>query len=170
MAKNWEKPEYGFAGQNPDEEVLAVIHRHPIIFLSPGYKMLGLLILPWIVFVFTPGFTAPFSWTFIITTLWALWIGFNIYYIWINDTYVITDQRVVEVDQISLFRRETSEVPYDKVQEVGHEVVGIYHTMLKVGHVEVKTASQHKLVLEDVYDPYAIEQLIAKHIHHKQRP
>lgn len=157
---------YSFAGQNDKEKVEAVIKRHPISLLVLGYEILLWLLLPWVVFVFTPGFTAPFAATFLATMVIALWYSFIAYYMWVNDIYLVTNQRVIVCNQVSLLKRVVSEVPYDKVQSLSHEVNGLKQVLMHIGDVVISTASRDTVVrLRDVSDPYGVEQLIAKYVH-----
>jgi len=157
---------YSFAGQNDNEQVVAVIKRHPISLLIQGYEILLWLLLPWVVFVFSPGFTAPFAATFFATMLVALWYSFIAYFMWINDIYLVTSRRVIMCNQQSLFKRVVSEVPYDKVQSLSHEVTGLKQVLMHIGDVVISTASRDTVVrLRDVADPYGVEQQIAKFVH-----
>lgn len=157
---------YSFAGQNDKEQVVAVVKRHPISLLILGYEILLWLLLPWVVFVFSPGFTAPFAATFLATMLIALWYSFIAYFMWINDIYLVTNRRVIACNQQSLFKRVVSEVPYDKVQSLSHEVTGLKQVVMHIGDVIISTASRDTVVrLRDVSDPYGIEQMIAKFVH-----
>lgn len=156
------KGSFRFAGQRKDEVVLLVARRHPVVLLYPGYKMVGIALIPWLVFVFSAGFTSWFGWTLLLDTLLLIWLGFSNYYSWTNSIYVLTNHRVIATDQRTILNRVVSEIPYEKIQEVSHQVKGMYHTMLNVGDVYVKTASGMQLALTDVYLPYELEQKIAQ--------
>lgn len=159
------KGSFRFDGQRDDEVVVLVARRHPIVLLYPGYKIVGVALLPWLVFVLSAGFSSLFGWVLLIDTLVVAWLCFSAYYTWVNDIYVLTNHRVIATDQRTILDRVVSEVPYEKIQEVSHQVKGIYHTMLNVGNVHVKTASGMQVVLTDVYMPYEMEQKIAQHMH-----
>ena len=159
------KEEYRFRGQAVDEKVLLVVRHHPVVLLHDGYMILAVTLAPWAVFVFS-SFTAAFGWTLMISTILGAWLVFQTYYTWINDIYVLTNKRVLATDQRQVFEREVKEVRYDRIQEVSHEVKGIYSTMLNVGDVRIKTAAGIDLILKTVPEPYEIEQKIAHNVSH----
>ena len=161
--------EYTFRGQNRDEKVVLVLHRHPVVLLQAGYVVLGLMLIPWVIFIVTPGFTAPFGWTQLIVLVISAWLVFVAYYTWNNAIYVITNQRVISTDQKTVLNRTISEVPYEKVQEISHAVEGLYHNLLHIGDVTVRTAARRAdLILRDVVDPYEVEQTISKYVNKKK--
>ncbi len=155
--------EYRFRGQGTDEKVILVVRHHPVVLLHDGYIILAIALVPWAVFVFS-AFTAAFGWTLLLSTIAAAWMIFQAYFTWINDIYVLTNKRVLVTDQRQVFEREVKEVRYDRVQEVSHEIKGLYATMLNVGNVKIKTASGDDMNLIMVPGPYEIEQKIAQNV------
>lgn len=93
-----------------------------------------------------------------------LWLLFFLtvvdYYL---DIWIITDRRILDIVQHSLFHREVSEFAIDKVQDVTVTVKGFLPTLMRFGDVDVKTASQTKtLVLHNIPEPYKIQDLIIR--------
>lgn len=161
--------DYTFQGQNKDEKVELVLRRHPVVLLKAGYVILVLMLIPWLFFVITPGMTGLFGWAFLVALLISIWFIFSAYYTWVNDIYVITNQRVISTDQTTVLNRTVNEVPYNKVQEIGHKVEGLYHNMLHIGDVTIKTAARNTdMILKDVLEPYEVEQAISKHVNKKK--
>ena len=154
-----------FDGQRDDEEIVAVWRRNPATFLREGvvvliasliillsFRMVGasiitsLLIGLWLVFV-------------------PIYVGIALYRWW-NDLYVLTTQRLVDVDQRGLFHRAVAEAPLENVQDVSFEVRGIVQTVLNYGSVLVQTASvTTQISIEGVTDPQAIQQTILRATH-----
>ncbi|MEX0594509.1 MAG: PH domain-containing protein, partial [Patescibacteria group bacterium] len=89
--------------------------------------------------------------------------SFYIWFLWNNGTYVMTNQRVIRIDQLGIFRRQISEAEIDRIQEISTEIDGPIRTMLNFGDVKIQTASREgRVVLEDVVDPYDIQQQIVR--------
>lgn len=76
---------------------------------------------------------------------WVLFfIIWTIYYL---DVLVITDKRMVNIEQHHLFSREVSEGRLDRIQDVTVEVHGILPTMLHFGDIRVQTAGEARAFL-----------------------
>jgi len=74
---------------------------------------------------------------------------------------IITNVRIVDVNQVSLLHREVSELNISNVQDVSSEITGVLGTMLTYGDVLVQTAGvQQKFVFEKVAHPESIKKLL----------
>jgi uncharacterized membrane protein YdbT with pleckstrin-like domain len=97
-------------------------------------------------------------------SLWLLilWIGFFI--AWTNyvlDYWVITNERLIDVEQISLFSRKVSALSLDRIQDVTVETHGIVHSLLHIGTLHVQTAgAQKEFHISDIHFPYELKNII----------
>ena len=80
------------------------------------------------------------------------------------DLWIITNQRVIDVEQHGLFRRETSEFGIDKVQDITVEVPHILATFLKYGNLRIQTAGERSFTIKDVPNIYEIKKTIMDQI------
>ncbi|OGD32272.1 hypothetical protein A3C91_00755 [Candidatus Azambacteria bacterium RIFCSPHIGHO2_02_FULL_52_12] len=60
------------------------------------------------------------------------------------DFWVLTDRRVIAVEQRGLFSQSVGEFELAKIQDVMVEVNGILGTMLDYGTIKVSTAGEHQ--------------------------
>lgn len=105
------------------------------------------------VFVFMENFFAMLIWIL----FFLIWID---YYF---DVWVITNKRVVDVQQNGLFSREVSELQIEKIQDITTEVHGVIPTFLNYGNVYIQTAGEReRFVFANVPDPYHIKDMIMK--------
>jgi len=154
--------DYSFRGKRSGENVLLVVRCHPWILMPIVWFWLLMLALVLGSLYF---FGASSTTTYVIYG--ALILGglysFYIWFLWNNGTYVVTNQRVIRIDQLGLFNRQISEAEIDKIQEISTEIKGPIRTMLNFGDVKIQTASREgRVVLEDVVDPYDIQQQIVR--------
>ena len=161
---------FHFSGQNKDEEVLYVIHRHwfniiinfiPIFFMT--LLLLGShLFLPTLLPEFTVGLAGQLF--MFIESIFAMIIWVLLFLIWIDyyfDVWIITTKRVVDIEQKGLFSRKVSEARYDKIQDITTEVKGIIPTILNYGNVLIQTAAEkEKFVFTQIADPYGIKDML----------
>lgn len=93
--------------------------------------------------------------------LWSIFfVMWTNYYL---DVWVITNHRVVDIEQFSLFSRDVSEFRLDRIQDITIEVKGLIPTILNFGNLHVQTAGMmRELMIRDVHDPYSTKNRIIK--------
>ncbi len=93
--------------------------------------------------------------------LWSLF-----FVVWTNyylDVWIITDQRIVDIEQFSLFSRDVSEFRMDRVQDLTVEVKGIIPTLMGFGDLHIETAGMHhQFHINEIPNPYEIKDRIVK--------
>lgn len=161
-----------FQGKREDEEIIMLLRRHWLILaleFLPLFLMLFFLLalnlfseniiafLPPLfsgeLFYLLDSFLFMFFWLI----LFVIWVD---YYL---DVWVVTDQRIVNIEQHGLFRREVSELEHSKIQDVTTEIHGIIPTLLKFGYVYVQTAGEKsRFVFKQVPNPVLVRTLIMK--------
>ncbi|MEK9148296.1 MAG: PH domain-containing protein [Patescibacteria group bacterium] len=157
----------------PGEKVLWVMRRHWIVFLGPLVMFFILLTVPPIGISLAPrylpnalrgemfGALATFLLALytmgLLTYLLVIWIA---YYL---DIWVITDHRLIDVEQHGLFHREISEIPMERVQNVTIEIPGFVATVLKFGNIRIQTAGHGEFTISEVPDCYQAKDLILKY-------
>lgn len=84
--------------------------------------------------------------------------GFVDYYL---DIYIVTDQRLVDISQLGLFRRRISELQIRQVQDVSAHVEGVFSTLLHFGDVYIQTAAEREnFIFQSVPHPYTVAKQI----------
>lgn len=128
----------------PDEDIVLVVRKHWFVLLrdSIGVIIAGLIPLILISALTTSSPTGPALSTFL-TSVWLLAVWMMLFTVWTNyylDIWIVTDKRVVNVDQIHLFKRDITTLRIERVQDITVEVHGFFATMLKFGNLEIQTA------------------------------
>lgn len=159
-----------FQGQHENEEILRVIHRHWFNLFSHLFAVIffsfllisSLLVLP----ILFPDIVSAENWRFFVfvenTFFIFMWIfGFLVWIDYYFDVWIITSERIVNIEQRGLFVREISELNFARVQDVTAEVKGIIPTILNYGDVFIQTAGEtERFVFRQVGDPYKIKDMI----------
>jgi len=156
--------DFTFEGQEEDEIVLLLIHQHPLTFTKESAILIASILILVIIFYLQSGLGGIFSYVFILLLLINGYLMLRRYIIWRNSVYVITDKRLIAVEQNCFFRRITIEANLDKVQNVAHEINGFWQTIFNFGNVIIQTGgySKKNMLLEQVHHPLAIQQKIMK--------
>lgn len=161
-----------FPGQEPNEKVKAVLRRHWIKLFGHAVWFVIQTIIPLVaasLIIFLTDFRLD------IDSIWFVLVvlAASLYYLFITlfffadlvgyhlDVWVVTDQRIVSMEQLGLFDRVVSQQPIQKVQDVTHEVKGQMPTLFGFGNVRVQTAGEEEhFVFEDVPHPDQVAKLI----------
>jgi len=155
---------FTFRGQRPDETVRRVVRRHPIIFFWPLLQATIALAVAIIIFVFFDLGTV-FYITLLIAGLFIFSVVFKIWFLYSNSFCLITNQRVINIDQRGFFDRQITETEFSKIQDVTNTTVGMLGTSLNFGIIEIQTAGkENKLRIKDIPDPYQVQQDITKNL------
>lgn len=103
--------------------------------------------------------------------LMGIWIyGFLIWIDYWFDIWIMTNQRVINIEQEGMFRRSTSELNYAKVQDVTALVEGFFQTVINYGDVQVQTAgTEEKFLLRTISDPNKVKEMIMGQMQNKER-
>lgn len=142
-----------------NEELIDILHHHVVTFFLALVKILILFIIPFffITFILNSKILTLFFLAYL-----ALVLIFAVYewIIWYFDVYIISDTRIIQIEQKGVFHRTVSEAPLERVQDVTFDVKGIFPTLFNYGDVKVQTASEISLELRKIAGPEDIKTLI----------
>jgi len=159
-----------FPSQSSDEKIFLLLRRHWFTYAVFIFIALVMAI-PFVIFA-AVYFTNPIIFegavgnlSIIIGTLYFLFIlslilyGFIDYYL---DVYIVTNERIVDIEQSGMFKRKISELHLYQVQDVKASVTGAFPTMLHYGDIHVQTAAeQENFVFKAIPNPYRVSKMIA---------
>lgn len=144
-----------------NEEVLEIFRSYGLFLIPPVVLGLFLALTPWFFFVRLFDFGAFGLGVFVFsqTVGWLLII--RTIYLWRTNLLVVTNFRIVDVHQKSIFNRVISEVGYDMLQNVSYEVNGMLATILNYGKLIFETiGSETAYVFRLVKNPVRIQNLV----------
>jgi uncharacterized membrane protein YdbT with pleckstrin-like domain len=155
----------------PDEKLVYFLRRHPITLWSIVLSLLVLVSFPplgyWYVSQYQPGLlenSTTLTFIILIGSVFFLfaWLflfqNFIDYYL---DMWIVTNRRILNIEQIGMFSRRVSELRLYRIQDVTATVSGIIHTMFDYGEVEIQTAGEKEhFLFEDITHPNAIAKTI----------
>jgi hypothetical protein len=158
--------EFTFDGQRADESVEEAVKNHPFILFLPGLKSMLFLVIPIAVLLFW-GATSVFTFTAFIAVLVAFAVFSKSYYEYSASVLIVTNQRVIYLDQEGFFKRRIIETNLDKIQDVASDTSGVLRTTLDYGDLIIRTAGAGKgseIIVKNIASPYQIQQAITKRI------
>lgn len=168
--------EYHFPipGQELDEKIIIWARRHWASFLKSLLIILFSFFVP-IVLLFSFWQFLPDLFSGIGGLLIVL--GGSLYYLilwayafveWITyyyDLFIVTDSKIIDVNQDGVFHRQITELSLLRVQDVSGEMKGLLETIFAYGDIVIQTAgAQERSVFPDIPNPYEIaEKVLSLH-------
>ena len=150
-----------------DEKMIAEYRRHWYVLATESGLIALLALLPFMMLTTLSITGSPDRLLFLIlflSTGWLVILWSLFFVVWINyylDVWILTDRKIIDVEQYSLFSRDVSEFRLDRVQNITVEVKGVVATLLKFGTLHVETAGAKKeFVLKNVPNPYSVRDEI----------
>ncbi len=126
-----------FEGQRKGEKLLFVFRRHILTARKGLYFLLMMVAVG-----FVPMWIWQVGWTF-----WA-WLGCvavgflgwgYAYMLWYFSVYVVTNERIRQINQKGIFKKSVVDLGLDKIQSVSYTVPGIFGGMFGYGTLLVQT-------------------------------
>ena len=80
---------------------------------------------------------------------------------WFFNVYIVTDERIVDVDFVNLVYREITDANIDQIQDVTAQMGGVVRTIFKYGDVVIQTAAEvPRIEFEAVPDPDRVSRIL----------
>jgi hypothetical protein len=137
-----------FENQHENEKVLLVLRQHPVLNLIWITIALLMGLAPLVVFPILPFATVfPGIFSFFALILWYLLVTAYViesFLHWYFNLYIITDERIIDVDFYSLIYKEVSEAKLDKVEDVTATTAGFLGAVFNYGTIAVQTAAERR--------------------------
>lgn len=148
----------------PNEHVVGIFRKHPFTVWVTAITYGFLALVPIIAFPFISPEIIPTQWIGICYWIYLLilWIGFFIYWTdFILDSWILTNERLVDIEQLGLFSRRISTLSLDRIQDVTTQESGLIDTFFKIGTVYIQTAGeQREFKIPSARNPERIKELI----------
>ncbi len=152
------------------EEIVAVV-RHFGLTLWPKILAAIFLIVAPFFFIF-PLFKWG-SWgvgLFLLLILLGVFYAARIFVLWYYNCFIITNRRVIDIDQRGIFSRVVSEADFSEIKDVSHRRKGIWQTIFRYGDVRIQIADTDiGLEIKNVRAPEETQQLISDLLHPARR-
>lgn len=160
------------------EIVLKIVRRHWFIIVSELFGIVIAATLPFIALVgsaillpdlFTTLIANQTLIYFIILGICAwillcMLIGFMIWTNYYLDTWVVTDRRIIYIDQLGFFNRNVSMFRLERLQDIEIKVTGILQTFLNFGTISAQTAgsTENNFRSSGLPDPRGLQSIIQR--------
>jgi len=153
-----------FAEQNDSEKIFLAVRPHWITNLSWIFVAFIMLFVPFFFKYLTFLDFFPSQYRLAITLFWYLITfisAFERFLSWYFDVFLITDERVVDIDCNNLLNKHFAEADLSMIQDVSSSVRGVFGTFFNYGNVLIQTASEtNQITFDNVPNPEKIIKLL----------
>ena len=159
-----------FPSQLPDEKIVIAVREHWFILSFKIFIIALLSLLPLLFkFLLTESgildsneiisqIVFTFETVYYLGLLVALFIVFVLYYL---NLHIVSENRVVDIDQIGLLSHEVSELNIETIEDVSSHTTGVFGNLLDYGTVYVQTAGgTERFEFDNVPNPAQIASTI----------
>ena len=159
------KPRWtAFSTQAPDEEILLLLRKHPLTQLGWIFVAIVIAVIP-VIFSGIPflEFLPPLYHFAVVLGWYMLLAGFVMesFLTWYFNVYIITDERIIDVDFLSLIYQNISSAKIDNIEDVTATKGGALRSVFDFGKVQIQTAAEKReFEFEDVPHPSKVTKLL----------
>lgn len=158
-----------FETQEAKEDVVLFLRQHPIVNVPWIIIAIILVLAPTVLFPFIAVFlpvaaSLPVGYMIVGTVFWYVaTFGFilgNFLY-WFFNIYIVTNERVVDIDFLYLLYKRFSQAELSKIQDISFTSGGILATIFDYGNVTIETAGEApNLEFEKIPHPEKVVETI----------
>lgn len=151
-----------FPGQRKGEIVRLVVKKHWIVYVRMLRQLLIFGLVPLMALLF---FTADTSIEIrkMIALFGMIYLSYFFLIVFIRwldemlDVLIVTNQRLISIEQVNLFHNAASETNLPMIQDVKGRKMGIWGGILHYGQMEIQTAAEKiAFKINDVPNPYSM--------------
>lgn len=132
-----------FETQQVDEQIILLLRQHWVMNIPWIILAIIMTMAPIILKAIPLLFFLPSNFQFLTIIMWYLITMafiFEKFLTWFFNIYIITDERIIDVDFISLTYREISDAQIEKIQDITYKTGGILKAFFDFGDVYIQTA------------------------------
>jgi len=152
----------------PQEKIVLKVRRHKLALVFETLFLGFFLVLPPLLFwvgentITIAGSDSALFVSVYSAIILIAWIVFFI--IWTNyylDVLIVTDERIIDVEQKGFFRREVSTVRLDKIEDMSISINGVLATFLDYGTIRIQSAAEaREFIIRDIPEPNKVKSVI----------
>ena len=134
-----------FETREDEEKIILFLRKHMITNVPWMFTGLIMLLVPKIVNALSILEAVPSNFRFIFMLVWYLITMAYLlesFLTWFFNVYIITDERIIDIDFYNLIYKEVSDANLDKIEDVSYNMGGVVRTLFNYGDVLIQTAAE----------------------------
>lgn len=134
-----------FESRGDDEKIVLILRQHIIVNVKWIVIAILMFLVPSVVNSFGVFNSIPNGFELVITMAWylvAMTYAFENFLNWYFNVYIVTNERIVDVNFHNLIYKSVSDATLDNIQDVTYNMGGVTRTIFNYGDVFIQTASE----------------------------
>jgi len=164
--------EIQFPGQRAGETIILFLRRHWFIFFIRLLLIIASIVILVVLYYIFLGVNSNFRespyYNLLLfgESLGSLFIWSFFFILWLDyylDVWIVTNERIINIEQHGFFSRKISELKLTKVQDVTSEIIGVIPSLLNYGNIYVQTAGEkERFKFNQIPDPNYVKNRIVQ--------
>jgi hypothetical protein len=164
--------EFEFPGKREGEVIILFLRRHWFIFfmrlLFIIFSIVALVALYYFLSFININFRESAFYNLLLfgESLGTLFVWNFFFILWLDyylDAWIVTNERIINIEQHGFFVRKISELKLTKIQDVTSEIIGFFPTILNYGNICVQTAgTEEHFHFYQIPDPNTVKNKIVQ--------
>ncbi len=134
-----------FETQERREKILLLLRRHLITQVGWVLVAIGGLIMPALLVPLPVWDMVPERFMLVGAVVWYLLVVgyvFESFLTWYFNVFIVTDERIIDIDFYSMLYKRISAAKIDQIQDVSFSQGGVFGAMLDYGTLDIQTAGK----------------------------
>lgn len=134
-----------FETREDEEQIILFLRKHFVTNIPWIFTSIVMFLTPMIVTSFGVLDSIPSNFKFVFIMIWyliSMAYTLESFITWFFNVYIITDERIVDVDFYNLTYKEVSDANLDKIEDVTYKMGGVIRTLFNYGDVLIQTAAE----------------------------
>lgn len=150
--------------QQAEEKILLLLRRHIVTNISWVLTAVAMLLAPMLISQLSMPIDLPSRFVTATVVLWYLLTSAVVlegFLSWYYNVFIITDERVIDVDFKNLIYKNVSAAKIDNIEDVTVQMGGAIRNVLNFGTVLIQTAGERvQFEFEDVPNPQEVSKFL----------
>lgn len=134
-----------FETREEQEQIILFLRKHGITNIPWIFTSIVMFLTPSFILSFSILEAVPANFRFVFIMIWYLIstaYTLESFLTWFFNVYIITDERIVDVDFYNLTYKEVSDANLDKIEDVTYKMGGVIRTLFNYGDILIQTAAE----------------------------
>ncbi|MBT5338043.1 hypothetical protein HN858_01470 [Candidatus Falkowbacteria bacterium] len=152
------------------EKIVQVVYHHPIVIIPHLIICFLILVLNFFLmyYLFLQGWWGAILFLGIIVSV--VFYILRLIFLYRKNRFVITNQRVIDYEQVGFFERFINEFPYSKIKQANAVIRGLGPTIFRYGNLKlILKEDVGPVELYKISKPLKLQSLISEYLHKSEQ-
>lgn len=152
-----------------NEKLIKIYRQTELVLVRPVLEIFALIYIPW-TFLIKYDLHIKYRKILLVWTIAIALYAIYRYILWLLNSYVFTNQRLINATYHNIFHKQVIETPLERILNISYQTKGVFQSLFNYGDVVVQIVGlTEALVLKNVRKPSDLKDFIWQ-IHIQTKP